>query len=328
MRSAPEILEKVFRDGSTFRASDSFVRGWLHDALEWSPRKATRAAQKHPDDWKNQCEKALLRKAYLIKEHDIPPSLFVNSDQTNVVYAPGDKMTWTDTGSNQVSLVGVEEKRAFTTMVSVASNGTLLPFQAIYQGKSDRSCPNRNAPYWAEAEAAGIRFHYSGTGTYWSNQELMQVFVNEILAPYFDREKINLGLPPGQVTLWLIDVWSVHRSKEFCDWMAKNHPNIQVDFVPGGCTSVAQPCDVGIQRPFKLSVKRSYHEDIVSELLEQIDGCEEGQAVTFHFKDQVGFLRDRSVRWLWNAFNAVNKPALVKKVSDIPSILSYVGLIF
>ncbi|KAF8836369.1 hypothetical protein BDN67DRAFT_911297, partial [Paxillus ammoniavirescens] len=38
-------------------------------------------------------------------------------------------------------------------------------------------------------------------------------------------------------------------------------------FVPGGCTGIAQPCDVGIQHPFKLAVRWSQHADIVEESL-------------------------------------------------------------
>lgn len=82
-----------------------------------------------------------MRKAYQIKEHDIPAPLYINSYQTNAIYVPGDKMTWAKKGSKQVTLVGSEEKRAFTVMVSVTSDGKLLPFQAIYQEKSKVSCP-------------------------------------------------------------------------------------------------------------------------------------------------------------------------------------------
>jgi hypothetical protein len=53
--------------------------------------------------------------------------------------------------------------------------------------------------------------------------------------------------------------------------MHNHHGNIILDYVPGGCTSIAQPCDVGIQRPFKLSIKCSYHEDVVMEILEQLN---------------------------------------------------------
>ncbi len=169
LESHPEIFDKQFHDGSCFKASDSFVCSWLHDALYWSPRKATRAAHKLPEDWENQCTKSFFRKAYSIKLEDIPPALFVNSDQTQVTYAPGDKMTWAATGSKQVSLVGMKEKRAFTMMVSVAADGTLLPFQAIYAGKGSRSLPKSSSPCFSDAVKAGFKFTPSGTKTYWSN---------------------------------------------------------------------------------------------------------------------------------------------------------------
>ena len=99
--------------------------------LEWSVQKVTQAAQKLPENWEEQCEMSVSRKMYIIKEEDIPPELYANSDQTHVVYAPGNTLTWAETGAKQVSLVGTDEKQAFTVMVTVASNGTLLPFQAI-----------------------------------------------------------------------------------------------------------------------------------------------------------------------------------------------------
>lgn len=319
MQQKPEILEQTFKDGSTFRASDTFVRGWLHSALNWSLRRSTRAAQKLPENWEDLCERSHLRKAYLIKEKDILSSLYVNSDQTNTVYAPGDKMTWAEEGAKQVSLIGAEEKRAFTVMVSVTNSGKLLPFQAIYQGKTERSCPSPKSPFYDEVKSAGMRLDFSGTGTYWSNQQMMRHFVDGILAPYLDEEKKRLGRPPTQCSLWQIDVWAVHRSREFILWLYNNHPTILLDFVPGGCTGVHQPCDLGIQRPYKLSIKRSYHEDVVNSMLQQIDAHENGEPEILNFDEHLGALRDSSVRWLWNAYNTVNEPKLVKKVGSLRS---------
>ncbi|KAE9395334.1 hypothetical protein BT96DRAFT_958536 [Gymnopus androsaceus JB14] len=179
----------------------------------------TQAARKRPNDWEDQCERSEFRKAYVIKEEDIPAELWVNSDQTQIVYAPGDKMTWAPTGAKQVSLVGADEKRAFTLM--------LLPFQAVYQGLTEKSCPSPGSPEYCEAIELGFLLEYSGTGTYWSNQKTMRTFVDKILAPYFDREKERLGLRTTQMSLWTIDVWSVHRSEEFQTWMNKTHP---IDF--------------------------------------------------------------------------------------------------
>ena len=111
------------------------------------------------------------------------------TDQTQVMYAPGDKMTWADTGAKQVSLTNTDEKHTFTVMVSVTNNGTLLPLQAIYHGKTTRSRPASSSPHYQDALDAVFQFICSGTDTYWSNQQAMKCFVNNILALYYDRKK-------------------------------------------------------------------------------------------------------------------------------------------
>ena len=262
-------------------------------------------------NWEDLCEKSFFRKAYVIKEEDIPASLYVNSDQTQVVFAPGDKMTWAETGAKQISAVGVEEKRAFTVLISVSCSGKVLPMQAIYNAKTQRACPSLKSERCTDLLEEGFLLEPSGTTTYWSNQTTMRSFVDKIVAPYFDGEKTRLRLPSSQKSLWSIDVWSVHRSEMFKTWVNQQHPTIILDYMPGGCTGDAQPCDIGIQRPFKLSIRRSYHEDIVNEVLHHLDS---GRPLT-SLDTRMPTLRDRSPRWLWNAYQAINKPELVKKVS-------------
>ena len=199
---------------------------------------------------------------------------------------------------------------AFTALVSIASDGTVLPMQAIYSRKTHRSRPSPNSPHHKDLLEAGFVIEESGTKTYWSNQKTMESFVDNILAPFFEKAKTELGLPASQKCLWKIDVWSVHRSKSFRNWLRNRHPTIILSFVPGGCTGVFQPCDVGIQRPFKLSLKRSYHEDVVAEILGQF----ENKLEPIQIDTRIGALRDRSTKWLWNAYRAISNEALVKKV--------------
>jgi len=194
--------------------------------------------------------------------------------------------------------------------MSVAANGTLLPFQAIYKGLTNKSLLESLTLNHNKVIKADFLLEFSGTKTYWSNQQTMWSFVDNILTPYFDVEKVKLNLLPCQKALWQIDIWSVHHLKEFHNWMSKHHPQICLDFVPGGCTGVHQPCDVGIQWPFKLSVKQSYHEDIVKEILTQVD---KGKT-TLKIDDCLPVLQNCSVWWLWNAYKAVNKEGLIKKV--------------
>lgn len=234
--------------------------------------------------------------------------MFVNANQTQMLYAPGNKMTWAETGSSQVSVLGAEEKWAFTVMVSVAASGEALLFQAVYAGKSDKSCPSKTSPYHDTALEVGFQFVFSGTDMYWSNHETMHQYVDQILVPYIKKQKQLHGLPENQKTLWSIDVWAVHRSKEFRTWMKENHLNILLDYIPGGCTGVGQPCDVGIQRPFKLLATRSYHEDVVNSFVTQINAGDE-PVMDKRLKN----IRDGSVQWLVNAFNVTNNKDPVKK---------------
>ncbi|KAI0691350.1 hypothetical protein C8T65DRAFT_531874, partial [Cerioporus squamosus] len=204
--------------------------------MHWSERRATRDGRKIPADWKDQCTKAVLRLVHDIKEYDIPSELIVNTDQTNMVYAQGTKVTWAPTGSTQVSVTGMDEKRAVTLCVSVANSGQLLPFQAVYQGKTYASTPKKNAPFYDESIAAGFRYEYGTESSYWSTQRTMVCLVDDIIAPYYASQKDRLGLPQKHKSIWQIDVWSVHRSEEFRTWLRTQHPTILLHFVPGGCT--------------------------------------------------------------------------------------------
>jgi len=67
--------------------------------MAWSRCKGTQAAQKKPVNWEDQCEKSFLRKTYVVKKEDIPSVLYINSDQTQNNYAPGDKVTWAANGT-------------------------------------------------------------------------------------------------------------------------------------------------------------------------------------------------------------------------------------
>lgn len=198
---------------------------------------------------------SLLRQAYSVHHYMIPCELWVNSDQTQVIYQQNSTSTYETKGSCQVSTVGHDEKRAFTLNVAVSASGMLLPFQAIFQGKTPASLPSRNAPCYHKAMELGFIFGISSNDTYWANIEMMKTFVTLILVPYFDTHKQWLGLELDQECIWQLDVWPVHVSLEFHTWMHENYPWIILDYIPGGCTGLWQPCDVSIQHPLKHAVK-------------------------------------------------------------------------
>jgi hypothetical protein len=267
---APHLFKQRMGDGSTFRCSEVFIHHYLRNTLGWSKRKSTKAVQKLPANYEKVLEEAFLREVHVIRDYAVPTALCVNTDQMQLVYQQGSGSTWTEHGIKQVATVGQEEKCAFTLVPSISASSVLLPMQAVFGSRTEASCPSPSAQRYQEAIGLGYSMVSSRTATYWSNHETMHQLVDDIIAPYFDAKKRELRLPSLQVSIWKIDCWSMHRSKEFLTWMKKHHDNITILFIPGGCTGVWQRLDVGIQRLLKLSIKHLAHRDIVDEAVGQI----------------------------------------------------------
>lgn len=302
---APEILQN-------FRCSDIWARRFVLKELRWGMRKPTKASRKVPADAPAQIEISFFRHVLVFRDAPIQhPAFRVNMDQTQVVYQMGGGLTFDVIGASQVPVLGLEEKRAFTLVVAVSAAGDLLPFQAIFQGKTTQSVPRSNAPYREEADQLGFHFEYSGTQTYWSNMKTMKAWVTTILIPYWYKKMAEFNLL-SQECLLQLDVWKVHRSKEFRGWMEDNYPWIILEFVPGGCTGLWQPCDVGIQRPLKLGIKHYQQSDVIKEILLQFQQGFSPQGINFDLT--VGCLRDRAVGWLVSAYHEINKPDIILQV--------------
>jgi len=284
--------------------------------MQWSIRHATRAAQKTPENADELLLKSAIRQAISIRNFSIPASLRVNSDQTQVVLQGGAKVSWHRTGDKQVTTHSLDEKRAMTLLVGVSASGSLLPFQCMWQGATARSLPSTHSAGYDDAINKGFLFEFTKTQTYWSTISTMKSYVNKILIPYFHKEQHNLQLPETQPCIWQIDVWSVHTSQEFRSWMWDTHPWIILDYVPGGCTGLFQPCDVGMQPVLKQAITRAQSSDLVAEVSDAIEAGVEANEI--RIDTTLGTLRDRSVQWLLKAHELTNSSVLVMAVSSMP----------
>lgn len=316
---AREIFTRcVGNDSKTFRCSEAFVARFVKRQLGWSKRKGTQAGQKVPVDAPDQMRAHALRLAIDIRDYSIPASCCANSDQTGNNYSRPGLSTYDPTGADQVTIVGKEDKRAFTIMVGISMSGEVLPFQIMYAGKTETSLPEVDDPNSefkdanSKAKRIGFRFEPTGIpGNHWSNLATMKSYVRKVLSVYFDKQRALLNRKT-QVCLWTIDCWSVHRSQEFRDWMRGNYPWILVRYVPGGCTGIFQPCDVGIQRILKHAMKKTALSHIVKETVAHLNNNEDPGTIIL--TKAVRVLRNRSVEWLVKGYQAINKPEIVKKV--------------
>ena len=107
------------------------------------------------------------RCTYLVKIHNIPEGLIVNTYQTCIHLVPTrSTRIWEVKNSKQVMVHGVEDKRQITVAASSATNDKVLPFQIILQGLTSKSLPPLNDGRIACEEKVGMLLSLPTIGQY------------------------------------------------------------------------------------------------------------------------------------------------------------------
>ena len=84
-------------------------------------------------------------KAVTIME-EVPPEHILNWDHTGISIVPGSAWTMELKGFKRVEIVGISDKRQITAVICGSMAGELLPFQLIYQGKTNTCLPQYKFP--------------------------------------------------------------------------------------------------------------------------------------------------------------------------------------
>ncbi|CAG2250108.1 unnamed protein product [Mytilus edulis] len=174
-------------------------------------------------------------------------------DQTGCQLIPGGDWTMEQQGSQQVPITGIDDKRQITLLLATSMNGSLLPPQLIYQGKTDRSLPK------------GVDFpdnwDVTSTETHWSNEDTMIRFVDKVILPYVEGIIEDLPLSQkNQKAVAIFDVYRAHTGEKLLSHLKKN--DIIPLFVPAACTDKLQPL---IRYSAQVVHQLNHQEDITGE---------------------------------------------------------------
>jgi len=90
----------------------------------------------------------------------------------------------------------------------------------------------------------------------WVNKKILQEWVNEIWIP-------NIKKDTSYLLVW--DSFSCHKDQEIIKLLLDEH-DTQVEIIPGGCTSVLQPLDVGINKPFKDGIRKLFQSKVLDRI--------------------------------------------------------------
>ena len=170
--------------------------------------------------------------ARMVKLRDIPDSLIINLDQTGVKLVPTGDWTMAAEGSRRVEVIGLSDKRQITATFAACLDGTFLPMQILYQGKTERSHPKYKFPDGFDV------FH---TPSHCANEETCLRFFEKIIFPYIEKVREEIGAS-SQEALVLMDNFSGQTTTSLLEKLEEKE--IVVIMVPAGTTDRLQPLDV------------------------------------------------------------------------------------
>jgi hypothetical protein len=86
---------------------------------------------------------------------------------------------------------------------------------------------------------------------------VMLTWVEEVLAPYVVRA------PEDIIPLLILDSYRCHMRASVVSKIQEL--GVKVKHIPGGCTSLCQPVDVGFNKPFKSRVQKMWFNWMIAE---------------------------------------------------------------
>jgi hypothetical protein len=179
-------------------------------------------------------------------------------------------------------VAGKEEKRQITAVVASSLAGDLLPLHSSSRGKTTTRSSKSPCP----------------TSSNSCRGERLQC------------KELKFKTHPHAVLI--LDCWSVHTSKDFREWMKETHPHYHLVYVPAGCTGIAQPADVILQRPLKAGIVNAFSLWMATEIHLLL----KNGAAPSELKMNTGMttLEPLLVEWVWVSWrDQKDRTALIKR---------------
>ena len=244
----------------------------------------------------------------LVERHNIPPQLIKNFDQTK--YVPTNKSTMAQKGSSSVPIAASEDKRMINATFFITLDGTFLPMQLFYGGKTKMSLPKFSFPK---------TFCLSVNEKYFSNSSESIKFLQEIIIPYVDKTRSNLSLPLDHLALLIFDVFRGQMTREMMDLLEEN--NILVSKVPPHMTHLFQPLDLTVNKSAKDFTKLKFANWFQDELNKGLECGED--LYDFEIQYRLSVIKPLHASWLVDLYCYMtteeinNNQPMVGNVRDI-----------
>ena len=176
-----------------------------------------------------------------------------NMDQTPLFFSYESSTTLEKRGMNTIFVLKSSNatKRATAALTVTAAGDFLMPM-VIFKGKLDGMIVQRKLPTF---DPTSINASQDAA---WMDEKAMHQWVDEVFAAY-----LAVDPPPeGVIPVLLLDSYRCHMMASVVSRIVAL--GVEVIHIPGGCTGLCQPLDIGVNRSFKSRVHRMWEEWLTS----------------------------------------------------------------
>ena len=201
-----------------------------------SLRQKTTLAQRLPDDYE---EKIVRFHRFIIdrrKENSYPLHFIANMDETPLTFDIPPNRTINSTGEKTVKIRTTgNEKNRVTVVLACCGDGSKLKPMVIFKRKTVPKINNKHGVVVSAQEKG------------WMDTDQMKVWIDKVWRWQFG------GL---RKSLLVYDAFKAHVTDRVKALFKRERTDLAV--IPGGLTSILQPLDVSLNKPFKDGVRRQW----------------------------------------------------------------------
>jgi hypothetical protein len=212
-------------------------------------RVSTHTAQDHPQVTIDRATEWLQVIRPIVNGPTMNQQYILNMDQTPLPFSLGKRRTLSLQGERTVTVrQSGNEKMRCTVSLTVAADGSRLKPMMIFKGERNGRIAVRELP---SSEFSSDLVLACQPNAYQDSENLL-TWVDGVLVPHLQEKAA------GTPVVLFLDEFSAHSTAEFLSKLESI--GVQLKLIPGGCTWLVQPVDVGIGKPFKDRVRAKWWE--------------------------------------------------------------------
>jgi hypothetical protein len=223
-------------------------------------RAATHEAQKAPQESQDAAKAFVLSLVPTINAPNRQLKYIVNMDQTPVYFSMTPKTTLETRGVRTVNVRSSSgSTMRVTVAVTVTAGGDLLTPLLVFKGVPGGRIEKNEFPKIVAAVGDCILTVQERA---WMSEPLLLLWVEKVLKLWVDQA------PQGIVPLLLLDSYKCHLMASVVNKIQAL--GCQVEHIPGGCTGLTQPVDVGIGKPLKNRMRNCWEDYMIDVGLQEL----------------------------------------------------------